>query len=152
LTWTRRERKKGHLNNCNIENHLSRTALNFFLDLVLFTITVCLLFVSALLRFVFPPPSASAGWTLYGYGFDAWANAQFVLLCLIGVAALLHVMLHWSWVCGVVVTRLLGRKGGQAKLDDGVRTLYGVAMLIGILVLVGILLGICSLSVQPPTA
>lgn len=131
---------------------MSRTTFNFLLDVVLFLITVCLLFTSAVLRFVFPPPSASAGWTLWGYDFDAWANAQFVLMCLIGASVLLHVMLHWSWVCGVVVTRLLGRKGAAAKLDDGVRTIYGVGMLIAVLAILGALLGLCTLMVQSPAS
>ncbi len=97
---------------------MSRTMVNFVVDAFLLSITVSLLFITAVLRFVFPPPTAAAGWTLWGTGYDAWANAQFVLVSMIGLAILLHIMLHWSWVMGVVVTRLLGRPArGQGGLD-----------------------------------
>lgn len=129
---------------------MSRTTLNFFLDVVLFAITSGLLFTSAVVRLVFPPPTSADGWTLWGFSLNAWANAQFVLTCLIGLAILVHIMLHWSWVCGVVTTRLLGRKGADSRIDDGTRTLYGVAMLIAVLAVLGVLLGLCTLMVQPP--
>jgi hypothetical protein len=41
-------------------------------------------------------------------------------------------MLHWSWVCSVITTRLLRRSG---KVDDGIQTLYGVGTLIAVILL-----------------
>lgn len=129
---------------------MSRTALNFALDAFLFVVTVSLLFVSAVVRLVFPPPADAAGWRLWGYSYDAWANAQFGLLCLIALSILLHVMLHWSWVCSVALTRLAGRSSKEAKLDDGTRTLYGVGLLIVVVTILGLLVGAASLMIAPP--
>ena len=92
---------------------VSKTIVNFVVDASLLVLVVSLLFTAAVLRFVFPAPSTSAGWTLWGRGYDAWANFQFALVSVLGLAILLHVMLHWSWVCGVIVTKLLRRSGAE---------------------------------------
>ncbi len=130
---------------------MSRTALNFALDCVLLLIVLVLLFVSAVLRFVFPAPTQASGWLLWGHNYDAWANVQFGLLCLVASAILLHIMLHWSWVCSVALTRLAGQTAKEAKLDDGTRTLYGVGLLIVVLTLVGVCVAAASLMVQSPS-
>jgi len=129
---------------------MSRTALNFALDALLLTITVALLFVSAVLRFVFPLPTEASGWKLWGHGYDGWANVQFGLLCLIAFAILLHVMLHWSWVCSVALTRLAGKSAKEAKLDDGTRTIYGVGLLIVLLTTIGVCVAVASLMIENP--
>lgn len=130
---------------------MSRTLFNFLLDALLLSFTVALLFVSAVVRLVFPAPTQAEGWTLLGRGYNAWANFQFGLVCVIGGAILLHVMLHWSWVCGVVTSKLMRRKGPSAKLDDGARTLYGVGLLIAVLMLLGALVAGATFLIQPPT-
>ncbi len=129
---------------------ISRTVFNFLLDTTLLVITSALLFTGAVLRFVFPAPTAAAGWTLWGQGYDAWANFQFMLLAAIALAILLHVMMHWSWVCGVVITRLLRRSAREANVDDGSRTLWGVGMLIVLVNLIGALVGLAYLMIQGP--
>jgi len=129
---------------------MSRTTINFLLDAVLLLITLALISTTAVLRFVFPPPTSSAGWTLWGSGYDSWANLQFVLTSLVGGAVVLHIMMHWSWVCGVVITKLLRRPAREAMLDDGSQTLWGVGMLIVVLNLLAALVGIAYLTVQPP--
>ena len=94
----------------------------------------------------------SAGWTLWGSSYDSWANFQFVVMSLVAAAVLVHIMLHWSWVCGVFITKLLRRPARTAKLDDGSQTLWGVGMLIVVLHLLAALVGIAYLTVQPPPA
>jgi hypothetical protein len=129
---------------------MSRTIVNFVLDAFLLLACVSLLFTAAVLRFVFPAPSLARGWRLWGSDYDAWSNLQFALVSVIGLAVLLHVTLHWSWVTGVVVTRLLGRPARQAKADTGTHTLWGVAMLIVVVNLLGTLVAMASLMIQRP--
>jgi hypothetical protein len=124
--------------------------VNFVLDVCLLSITVLLLFSTAVLRFVFPAPSAAAGWKLWGYDYDAWANLQFALVSIIGLAVLLHLMLHWSWVTGVVLTRLLRRPAREAKASTATQTVWGVAMLIVIVNLLGALVGVAYLMIEAP--
>lgn len=129
---------------------LSKTMVNFIVDAFLLSLVVSLLLSAAVLRFVFPAPSSSAGWTLWGFGYDAWANFQFGLVTVMGLAILLHVMLHWSWVCGVIVTKLLRRSNRVAMLDEGQQTLWGVGLLIVVVNLIGFLLGLAYLTIQGP--
>jgi len=129
---------------------MSRTVVNFFVDLALLLITSTLLWTAVVVYFVFPPGTDAAGWTLWGFGYDDWTSFQFVLLCVVALAILLHVMLHWSWVCGVVVTRLLKRKKSGATADDGSQTIYGVATLIVLLNIIGALVALASLTIRPP--
>lgn len=129
---------------------MSRTMINLLLDTCLMLFTVSLLFTAAVLRVVFPAASAADGWTLWGGDYDAWASVQFVLVSIIGLAVLLHVMLHWSWVTGVIVTRVMGRPARDAKTDTGTKTLWGVAMLIVILNIVGALVGLAYLMIDAP--
>ena len=59
-------------------------------------------------------------------------------------------MMHWSWVCGVVITKLLRRSAREANVDDGSRTLWGVGMLIVLVNLIGSLVGLAYLMIQSP--
>ena len=53
-----------------------------------------------------------------------------LVLCVLAMGIVLHVMLHWSWIMGVITTRLLGRKAAR---DTGAHTLIGVGLLLVIL-------------------
>jgi len=128
-----------------------KSVVNFVVDAVLFSLVVMLLFTAAVLRFVFPAPSISAGWNLWSYSYDSWSNFQFALVAVTSLAILLHLMLHWSWVCGVFVTKLFRRSGRTAKLDDGQQTLWGVGMLILVINIIGLLLGLAYLTIQGPS-
>jgi hypothetical protein len=61
-------------------------------------------------------------------------------------------MLHWSWVCGVVASKLSKRRGAAAKAThDASKTLWGVGLLIVVFNLVGLGLAAAVLTVRPPT-
>jgi len=125
----------------------SWSLVNLLLDAALLVVFTALCFAAVVVRFVFPPGPAAAGWTLWGLDYDAWGGVQFALLAMLAGGILVHVMFHWSWVCNVVATRLGGR---GARVDDGLQTIYGVGLLIGLLVVVGAALGVAVLTVQGP--
>ena len=128
---------------------MSRTIVNFILDSILLLVVVTLLFTAAVLRFVFPAPTLARGWRLWGHGYDAWANFQFFLMTVIALAVLLHVMMHWSWVCGVIVTKLIRSPERKPKPDDGTQTLWGVGMMIAVVTILGVLVALANLMVEP---
>lgn len=130
---------------------MSRTVVNFLLDVLLLLVLMALVGSALVVRFVFPAGTAANGWLLWGLDYDEWASVQFVTLCAILLAILVHVMLHWSWVCNVIASRLFKLKGKDARPDEGSQTLYGVATLIAILLVLGAFLTLASLSVQGPT-
>ena len=76
---------------------------------------------------------------------------KFALTCVFLLGVLLHVMLHWTWVCGVVIGKLLRRKEQLAQQDDGTRTLYGVATLILFLAAVGAAVFLAAAAIQAPS-
>ena len=132
---------------------ISRTIINFWLDALLLALFVSLLWCSVVLQFVFPPGELSTDWRLWGLGYQNWRDIQFGALCIFALAILVHVMLHWNWVCGVVATQLVAHdaKGRVARRDDGSRTLWGVGLLIGLVNLVGLAVAAAALSIQSPS-
>lgn len=117
----------------------SKTIVNFWLDCSLLIAFLVLAWVSAVLRFLFPVGPAAEEWKLWSRSVEYWRGVQFVTLCVLALGIVLHVMLHWSWVCGVVSKHLLKRPPSR---DDGSQTLVGVGVLLVILHLLagGILL------------
>lgn len=129
---------------------MSRTTVNFLLDCLLLLFFLALVWVTFVLRVAFPSATAASGYRLWGFSYDGWAGLQFSLLLVLLVAVLLHLMLHWSWVCGVIANRLPRLRGQKARVDDGNQTIYGVAALIVVFNVLGAALAVACLSVQAP--
>jgi hypothetical protein len=91
---------------------------------------------------------AAHGWTLWGLSFNDWRDLQFGSLCVCGLLAVEHLVLHWNWVCGVIATKVLRRK---YRADQGVEAVYGVGTLIAVLtvMLAGVIAAILTVK-QPP--
>ncbi|MCA9075795.1 MAG: DUF4405 domain-containing protein [Planctomycetaceae bacterium] len=109
---------------------MSRTLLNFWVDFSLLVLFLALLWVEVVLYFLFPPGPAGEAMTLWGLSVEHWRGFQFGVICLFALDVLLHVMLHWSWVCSVVAKHVLHRKPTR---DDGIQTIIGVGVLIAII-------------------
>lgn len=109
-----------------------KTLINFWLDcglLMLFLVQSWLLTVATL---VFT--RGKNGSTIWGADLGGWLDALLATSCLFAIGIVIHVMLHWSWVCGTIATKLMGRK---ARKDDGSQTLLGVGFLILLLHIFG---------------
>ena len=110
-------------------------SINFWIDVSLLLVLLVLLgWISAVLQFVFPAPTAAAGWSLWGLDYDRWHDVQFSVLCLFAAGIVLHVMMHWNWVCSVIATQIVR---SRERPDEGMQTIYGVATLIVLLHLIG---------------
>jgi hypothetical protein len=127
---------------------MSRTLLNFLLDATLLAAFCVLIFSAVIVRFIFPPGPTALGWHLWSLSYDQWASLQFAMVAVLALGVLIHVMVHWSWVCGVVATRVTRNK--KAKIDDGTQTLYGVGLLLVIFNLLGLAIAAAALSIQSP--
>jgi hypothetical protein len=123
------------------------SVINFWLDLTILVIMLALGWVSATLQMVFPAPTMAVGWTLWGLTYDQWRDVQFGILCLFAFGVLVHVMLHWNWVCSVVATQVLKSRN---RPDEGTQTIYGVLTLIVLLHVIGIGVIIALFGVHRP--
>ena len=128
------------------------TLINFWLDAAIGIAFVAHLWSAVVVHFVFPPGPEASGWMLWGLGFDAWSGVQFTALCVLTIGVLLHVMFHWSWVCGVLTARILPRDatGKKKNWDDGVQTLIGVGLIVVLLTIMGIGIAAAQIMLQAP--
>jgi len=130
---------------------MPRTLINFWLDALLLALFLTTLWATFVIRFIFPPGTLAAGWTLWGANFDQWLEFQFVAFCLFAMAILVHVMLHWTWVCGVIAGRFLRQRNGKKRLwNDGQRTLLGVGLMVLVFNLLGLGFAAAVLMVRAP--
>jgi hypothetical protein len=114
---------------------------------VLLLVFLALAWVTSILQFVFPVGPDAAGWSLWGRNYIQWRDTQFTLTALLFIGLLLHVMLHWSWVCGIISTKVLRQ---SEKIDEGLQTIYGVAVLIGVLCVLSLGLIVALFTVEKP--
>lgn len=120
--------------------------INFWLDATLLLAVLVVVWVSVMLRIVFPPPTQADGWTVWGLDYDQWSLVQFVALCVAAGLAVEHLALHWNWVCSVLTTKILRRP----KLPQSLQTVYGVATFVTALVLAQVLIVAALLSARSP--
>lgn len=128
---------------------ISMSVINFLLDAALLLLLTLYGWEIAMLRIVFPAPSSSAGWSLWGWNFDQWWDFQFGTLCAFAVAVMVHLMLHWNWVCTVLTSQILKRKG---RPNNAVQTILGVATLVVLLHLIAFGVIAALASVNRPAA
>lgn len=126
---------------------VSRTLVNFWLDAFLMLVFALHAITAVIVQFVFPPGVAAKGWSLWSMNYGQWCSVQFFFLSLLGFGIVVHVMLHWSWVCGVIARKIFH----QRELpDDGIRTVYGVGLLIVLLLTGATFVGIAMMSIKMP--
>lgn len=126
--------------------HLTRAQVNFLLDTLLLIMFCAIMATAVIVRFIFPPGPDAAGWLLWGYNYDSWCTLQFGLIAAFALGILIHLMLHWNWVCGIVVTQFSRNK--RMKVDDGTQTIWGVGLLIVLLNVLGLAIAVAALTIQ----
>jgi hypothetical protein len=129
---------------------LTRTDVNFWLDTTLLILFSVLIFVTVVVRFVFPPAEDAEGWSLWSGTMTDWLDAQFVVLALFTLGVVVHLMLHWTWICGVITQRVLPRQGKGRTWNEGLRTIFGVGLMIVILNILGLLIAAAALMIRHP--
>ncbi len=125
----------------------SRTLTNFWLDGFLGVVFTVLCITAVIVQFVFPPGIAARDWLLWGLSYGQWCSLQFALIAVLALGVLVHIMLHWTWVCSVWSKRILHR---QRLPDDGIRTVYGVGLLICLLMLGAVTVGLAQWMIAGP--
>lgn len=101
--------------------------LNYWLDAGLLVSVIFDVWITTMLRVVFPAPTTAAGWTLWGLSFDDWHTVQFFALGFTALLTIEHLVLHWNWICNVTATQILG---SSKRPDEGSQAVYGVGTFI----------------------
>ncbi len=108
---------------------MTRHLLNFVIDLISALVMLGMVATGLLLRFVLPPGSGSRQ-ALWGLGRHDWGGVHFWMAAGVAVLFLVHVALHWQWVC-VTVLGLVGQGArGAARPRRLIRNLAGVALIV----------------------
>lgn len=128
---------------------ISKNAINFIVDSLLLLAFMTTLWTTSVVQFVFPAGSQAAGWTLWGFDYDAWCAIQTGAIAWFSLVVLLHLILHWQWVCAFVTSRLSKSTGRRIVLREATKTLYGVGFLIVVLTVLGVLLILAEFQIVP---
>lgn len=129
---------------------MTRVGVNVLWDGVLVVLLLALMWSAAVLHFVFPPASAAAGWTLWGGDYDTWRRVHGAALAVFCLGILLHLILHWGWLCRYLGGKIGRRRGRPVATDEATVTLYGVTVLIACLAILGIFVGVAQFAVRSP--
>jgi hypothetical protein len=128
---------------------LAVSVINFWIGACILLLLSSVGWISATLQVAFPAPTQADGWTLWGLTYDQWRDLQFASLCLFACGILIHVMMHWNWVCSVISVQILR---SRQRPDDGMQTIYGVATLIILLhvIAAGVVAAMVCIHRPPP--
>lgn len=116
-----------------------RNTVNYLTDLATFVALLCVALTGLLLKFVLPPGSSRGGLSLLGLGRHDWGEIHFWATVALGAVLLLHIAMHWSWVCGTTKRLLTGKSAtttGRARASWGVAALLMIALFFGGFILI----------------
>jgi hypothetical protein len=126
---------------------MNRTALNFVVDALTSLVMLAILATGLIIRFVLPPGSGS--WhVVWGYNRHEWGDLHFWLALAMVFLVVVHVALHWSWVCTTCL-RLV--RPGACPSDDANRlrrNWVGFGLLMFLLVLFAVFVWLAQRNVQ----
>ena len=110
-------------------------AINFVIDLISLLVLLALAATGLLLKYVLPPGSRGGrGLRLWDMTRHEWGDIHFWLSIVLAVLVIVHLALHWTWVCAVVA-RWVSKSNGAKHLTPLRRSAYGVAFLIAVVAL-----------------
>ena len=121
-------------------------AVNFTIDVVTLVVMLAVAATGLVLRYVLPPGSRGGrGLQLWGLTRHEWGDVHFWLVVALGGLIVVHVTLHWTWVCAV-----MGRWCRVGQSSAARRFVYGVAFLAGIAALLGAIVWLASVNTIGP--
>ena len=116
---------------------MKRNTLNFLIDLVSALVLLGMIVTGLVMRFVLPPGSGRAR-VLWTWGRHDWGDLHFWLAVAAGCLLLIHVALHWQWVCATLA-RMVRPHAQDTNLGPIGRNAAGA---ITVLLLVGLCAGL----------
>jgi len=126
---------------------MKRNTVNFVVVVVTALVMFGMVATGLVVRFVLPPGSGSRR-ALWGLGRHDWGDLHFWLAIGIGVLVLIHIALHWQWVCATALR--LFRRGATAPVLVGRASgnLAGLGLLVLIFAIFAGFVWLAQLDVQ----
>jgi len=110
----------GHLE----EPKVKRSAVNFLIDVLTFLVFFAKVWTGFLIHYVLPPGGGRGhALTLWGMNRHDYGKAHFYLALAMIILIVVHLWLHWSWVCSV-----LSNMVGASRPKRIRRAIYGVTL------------------------
>ena len=106
---------------------MKKNTLNFIVDVITLIAILAMIGTGLVLYFTLPPGSGGKGLLLWGLGRHEWGDLHFWAAVGLAVLLVLHVALHWAWVCGTI-SRLAG--AARRPRSKGRENLIGLVFLI----------------------
>ena len=126
---------------------MTRNVLNLVIDVVTFVALMVVGVTGLLMKFVLPSGSPRLGLALFGWDRHDWGAFHFWATVGLGVILVLHLALHWQWVCTTIGRMVMGRRR-QARMGALERNVVGVAWLVIVVGVTAGLLGGAKMLVQ----
>ncbi len=123
----------------------TRTSINFGLDLVSLVVMIGLAATGGLIHFVLPPGTGRF-YALFAWNRHDIGQVHFYLAVAAIALLALHVLLHWTWICGIV-----GKGIGREAPSRKTQITWGLALLLGIAIFLGGGLWWASIAVRQTT-
>ena len=121
---------------------MKRNTLNFVVDVVTALVLFSMVATGLIVRFVLPPGSGGRQ-ALWGLGRHDWGDLHFWLAVGIGVLVLVHIALHWQWVCATALQLFRRGAAEPASVSRASGNLAGFGLLV---LIVGIFAGFVWLA------
>jgi hypothetical protein len=117
---------------------MRQQVLNFVIDLVTLVVMLGVSATGLLLRWILVPGSRGGrGLEFLGLGRRDWGDIHFWLSVALLVLVLVHVALHWTWVCALVARWTRRSSSQRPVVTPAKQWLYGVGFLVVCCLLVG---------------
>ncbi len=125
---------------------MRRTVLNFITDFAAMLLFLGLIMTGLIVRYTLPPGTGGR-LALWGMNRHDWGGFHFWIAVSLVALLLLHVALHWPWVCGLVKRWTLHRADNGMVVRPIRRVVYGVLTIAAMALAVGSFLWYASISV-----
>jgi len=109
---------------------MRKNTLNFIVDLATLLAILVMVGTGLIMKFTLPPGSGSRGLVLWSMTRHEWGDVHFWASVALAALLVLHVALHWAWVCGTIRRLVNGpsvhRGAARGRLDN----VYGIAFFV----------------------
>ena len=118
---------------------MRKNTLNFIVDLLTMLAIFAMVGTGLIIYYTLPAGSVKQGLTLWGLDRHAWGEVHFWAAVVLAALLVLHVALHWAWVCGTTRRLMLGPKRAAGRGKSTLDNLWGAGFLV---VVIGLFAGL----------